>query len=236
MKRQAPVVIQFLRRTGLCWIAVERRLADVDFFGSQCDVKRIRTRAHGKQEAPTEHKVPDLQSDIALHDTDLVEPQRACHALLPSHFVLVPSCASVGAVEFAVLPGKIFVVQVQPIVHRQGARHDFRIVNDIVRNLSVRQHQRHRIVPGLFAIGTVDGDFRRHLQLDAFGIGFGMGDFGEDLTSLHIGDDLVADAPDHTFLLHGNQIGHEKTAPAVVQQPLDFHLLLEQPIGQAVSF
>ena len=44
----------------------------------------------------------------------------------------------------------------------------------------------------------------------------------------------MANAADHTFLLHGDQIGHEKTAAPVIQQPFDFHLLLKQPVSQTV--
>ena len=121
------------------------------------------------------------------------------------------------------------MVQVQPIVLRQLSRQDLFVVDNVVRNFSVGQHQGHGIVPRLFAVGAVDGHLGRHFQLDPLHVHFRIRHFLQNLGGLHVGDDLVGHPSDHTFALDLWDVGHQKAAPTVVQEPLHLHPIFQNP-------
>ena len=166
----------------------------------------------------------------------LLESQPGGGGLLRAHVLDIPLLVAVVAPEFAILPGEILVVQVEPVVAGQYPGHHLVVIYHVVGDVGIGEHQRHRIVPGQLVLGRVDGYARGFLQLHRVHVDGGVGNLGEYGRRLPVGNHLGAHAPQAALPVKQVGILHHKTAAAVVEQPRHLHLALQGIIGHAVGF
>ena len=67
--------IQLLLGQRIGWVAIEHGIADVGLLCSQRDIEAVRPRAHGEEEAPTQHEVAHLEGDGPLHFAHFLKAQ-----------------------------------------------------------------------------------------------------------------------------------------------------------------
>ena len=127
------------------------------------------------------------------------------------------------------------MVQVKPVVLGQFTGQDFRVVDDVVRDFSVGQHQRHRVVPWLFPVGTVHRNFGRHLQLDPLHVHLRVRNLCQDLRRLNVRNDLMRYASNDAFVLDFRNVGQQETPSPVIQKPLHLHPIFKHPKGNTVG-
>ena len=226
--------VQLAARVGVCGIAVEHGRTDVGLVGGACDVVAVCGGAHGKQKAAVGHVALNAVCDGAFELGNLGKAQGGglfFRALFVFH---VPGGVPVGAVEFAVLSGEVFVVQVQPLVLGQVSPEDFPVVNAVVGDFGVGEHQGDGVVPGLLAVGGVDGDFGGFFQQDDFRVGGRGGELRTQRGGVGVGKGFAADSADGAFAADPGVVGEHETAAAVIQEPLALGATLQGTVGEAV--
>ena len=234
LEGQALLEVQLGLCGGVGRVPVKHGPTNVHPLSRKGDVVAVGARTHRKQETATQDKIADRSGHFTLHLTHFLEAHELGGGALAFYLRLVPRRAAVGLVELPVLSCEILVVQVQPIVLGQLARQDLLVVNHVVRDFSVGQHQGHRVVPRLLAVRAVHRHLGRHLQLHAFHIHLRIRHFLQNLRRLHVSDDLMGDPTNDALILNFRDVGHQKTAPSVVQQPLHFDPILQNPKRHAV--
>ncbi len=235
-KGETVVVVQAFLRIGIHRIAVVHHIADIHAVGGQGHIVTVGGRAHGEEVAAPGHVFADLFGHGKLALRYFIETQFACRFLGGPLVFAVPLEIFIAGPELAVLPGKILVVQVQPVVHGQNTVQHFGVVDHIIGNLGIAQHQGHGIVPGLLVLGRIHGDLRRDMQFDLVHVHLRLCDLLQYGRGLHIGDHLAAHPADHAFVLDQLMVGTHKTSAPVIQQPAHLHLLIQYPVGHPVCF
>ena len=127
-------------------------------------------------------------------------------------------------------------MEVQPIVFRKLVLQDFHVPHLLVRDFSVFHHESNGIVPGEEVWRNIHRDLRRLLQPDRIHVVVFSLNFGVNLTCLNAGELLKQHTPDPA--LCGDRlcpVEHERAAP-VIQEPVDFDILGQRPVGDAVRF
>ncbi len=229
LERQARIELQLRLRRSIRRIPVKHGAADVHPLGCEGDVITVGSRTHREQESSPQQEVSDVGGHRAFHLADLLEPHDLGRPGLLGDLLLVPRSAAIGPVKFAVLPRKVFVVKVEPIVFGQFSRQDRGVVDHVVWDFGVGQNQGHSIVPWLFALGTVHRNFGRNLQLYPLHVDFGVCNLLQDLACLHIRNHLMRHAADDTLVLDFRNVGQQKASASVVQQPLHLHPIFQHP-------
>ena len=114
--------VEFLLRHGIRGVPVINAIDNIDPAGREGNVKGIGCRAHGKDKSALRHVVVNGPCNRALELRNFGKAQFACECLKLGLLPPIPELAAVAAIEFAVLPGEVFVVQVQPVVVLELAR------------------------------------------------------------------------------------------------------------------
>ena len=127
------------------------------------------------------------------------------------------------------------MVQVQPVVSGQHARHHLLVIDHVVGYLGIGEHQRHRIVPRQLVLGRIDGYLGGLLQPHGIHIHCRVGYIAQYGAALPVGNHLAGHAAQLTFALYGISIFHHESAATVVKQPRHLHLALQRPIGHAIG-
>ena len=227
--------VEQLLRIGLHRVAVEHHVADVHILCRQRYVVTVGCRAHCEEETAPHHKVAYLVAHGQFQLAYFLIAKLMSTRLLVLDILDVPLRVAVVAPELAVLARKVLVVQVQPVVLRQGAGHDLLVVDHVVGYLGVGHHQRDGVVPRQFGLGRIDGNLGCLLQAHGVHIDRSVSYFAQYGCRLAVGDDLDADATQARLALQGVGILHHKRAAAIVEQPRHFHLALQRKVGYAVG-
>ena len=220
LEGQGLAIIQLLLKVRLGGITVEGGIDDVHPLGGESDIQGVGGGAHRKDKAAAFNIIANGAGHRLFHFRDVGIAQLGGHCLINPHLLQVPGCIAEGAVKFAVLPGKILVVQVQPVVVAQLVVEHFFIINLIVGHFRIGQRHGHRIVPGLFVERGVDGDLRRLLQQHPFHIL--RFDGGINCIDLPRPDQFILDPANPAFGLQSRKHRHQEGAAAIVEQP--FHV------------
>ena len=173
-------VVQLGLGIRLHGVAVEHHVADVDILGGEGHVVAVGGRAHGKEKASTHHEVAYLVHHGQFQLAHLAESQFLGGGLLGTHVFDVPLRVAVVAPELAVLAGEVLVVQVEPVVFGQDARHDLLVVDHVVGNFGVGEHEGHGVVPRQFVLGRIDGNLGGFLQLHGVHVDRRLGNVRKD--------------------------------------------------------
>ncbi|MCG3120426.1 MAG: hypothetical protein ALAOOOJD_03129 [bacterium] len=233
-KRKGLRIIQLALRIRRRRIAVKNTRANIGILRGQPEIDRIRRRTHGKEKAAARHIIFNRPRHRAFQFRHFVESHPFGHVFIFSDLLLIPRRGVETGVETAELSGKIFVMQVQPIVFLQFTVEHFFIPNRFVRNFRVRQRQRHGIIPDLFVLRRVNDDGRRFFEHHHFHVaGF---DVGVNLRGFAAADGCEGHATHPALAFELSLIIHQKRAAAIIQQPLDRHAVIECPIRHAVRF
>ena len=159
LKGQGAVVVELALGGGVGGVAVVHALGHIQAQAGQGDIVGVGGRAHGEQEPAAGDKLLHFHGFGGFHLAHLAEIVALGGGLGLALLLLVPGRVAVDGVKLAVLTRKILVVQVQPVVLRQHAGQHLIVVNLIVGDFGVGEHHRHGVVPGLLALGGVNGDF-----------------------------------------------------------------------------
>jgi hypothetical protein len=127
------------------------------------------------------------------------------------------------------------MVKVKPVILRQHTVHDLVVENNIVWNFSVGEDQRNRVVPWLFRLGRIYRYARIFLKLHDIEVHCGAGNFGNDLIGFCVRDHLKRDAAYDQLILDSRMMLAHETAAAPVQQPVNFKLISQNPVGNPIS-
>ena len=209
---------------------------DVYALGGQRNIKRIGSRTHRKQEAAANHKIANIERNRSFQGGSRREAELGSGGFRALHLLLIPTLHACRAIEFAVLPSEIFVVQVQPIVFGQDAIDNGGVVDFVVFDFSIGQDECNGVVPGEFIGRRVDGNFGCFFQLHHFHIDLWICNFALDFVDLTIGQNLVANVAQKQLFFDALEVWNQKTATAVIEQPFDGYLILECPVGQTIRF
>ena len=226
-------------------VAVVVLIADIGAFRGECDVVGIGGGAHGEHEATADDVFLDFFGDSQFELRNLLEPMLMGDLFGEALVFAVPFLGMVAGVELAVLAGKVFVVEVEPIVFGEFIGQHFVVVNFVERDFGIGEHQGDGVVPRLYFIaplafelvgGGIDGDFWGFFELDRVHVHLGLSDLIEDLVEGRIGDDLVADAPGLAFFFKNDRVREGKAAAPVIEQPVSFQAILQSPVSDTISF
>ena len=196
-------IVELLLGLRVHRVAVEHHVADINPFGGEGHVKAVGAGAHGEQIAAARHEVANGFSHSELHLRHFGKPHLGGRCFLLRHIGLVPCSIAVGAPELAVLARKVLMVKVQPVVLRQLTVQHLHVIDHIIRNFGVGEHQGDGIVPRQLVLGRIDGNLRQFRQLDLVHIVLHRSDLIDNLRTLKIGNHFIGDAAYQTLVLHG---------------------------------
>src|SRR5690606_6421888 len=125
-------------------------------------------------------------------------------------------------------------MEVQPVVLGQQAIQHLVVIADVVGYFSVGEYKCHGIVPRLRGLGRIDCYAGIFFQLHHVVIEGRTSDFRNDPVGVGVGDDLIADSPDHKLVLDGGMIFAHEASASVVEQPVDLHVRFQDPIRDPI--
>ena len=236
LEGQGVEEVQFICSVEVRGVAVEHGRTDVGLVGGPCHVVAVCSGTHGKQKAAVGHVALNAVRHGAFEFGNLGKAQGGGFFFRALFVFHVPGGVPVGAVEFAVLPGEVLVVEVQPLVLGQVTPQDFPVVNAVVGNFGVGENQGDGVVPGLLAVGGVDGDFWGFFQQDDFRVGGRGGELRTQRGGVGVGKGFTADSADSAFAADPGVVREQETAAAVIQEPFPFCAALQGAVGEAVGF
>ncbi len=167
-KRETLLKVQLFLRSGVYRVAVELAGHNIHSLGRQGDIHGFRGRTHGKQKATPPDVVLHDEHDVALHLRDLVVTEFTRLVLVHFDLRLIPERVGERPVEFAVLPGEVFMVHVEPVVIFEGAVEHVFVVHEIIRDLCVFKGQPDGIVPRFVSRRLVDRDTGGFFEFHSF--------------------------------------------------------------------
>ena len=128
------------------------------------------------------------------------------------------------------------MVEVEPVVFGQLTAQHLFIVNDGVGDFRIGQYQRNGIIPWLFGLGRIDGNFRCCLQLHHIHVRLGVHDAAHHIVVGRIRYHFIPHTPNEAFLFEGLVVLEAEAATSVVQQPVGLTALFQHPVGDAIGF
>ncbi len=194
-------------------------------------VERVGPGAHREEEAAAldvrAQRLGDGELELRDRRVAVCPRRRLGEALL----LLVPRLPRVLAVELAVLPRKVLVVEVHPVELAQAATEDVVVVDLLVRHLGVGEREEHGVVPRQRLRRRVDGDAGDLFEAHGRRVGrprLGLLDEGRPVGRLE------RDAADAQLVGERRIVRPDEGAAADVQQPVHLHPVLERPVDGAV--
>src|SRR5690625_2774505 len=116
LKRKGFGVVQTIIEVVVNRVSVELGRKDIERLSCQGDIKGIGSRAHGEHKPAGCHEIPDTVDHSELQLTHFLKSEPCGHLFSSLHLFNIPGLILVGSPELAVLPCKIFMMEMKPVI------------------------------------------------------------------------------------------------------------------------
>ncbi len=187
---------------------------DIGAIGGQRDIESIGRRTHGEQKPAVEHELFNTSRHRQLHFADFFKTGFLSFELRPCDLFAIPVNKPERAIKLAELPGKIFMMQMHPVVFADLAVENLLVIEAFKRYLRVVQNKSDRVIPGFGVVWRIHRHFRSLFEQHLFHVFFF--NQGVDLVDLRGGHQFNRDPNAACPFANLRQVFGQKRATTVV--------------------